>query len=55
MLSSVVLVRTDVSGEYIASIIKVTRICELGTAIAVASNPSTVRRNFRFYIRAIRL
>jgi hypothetical protein len=36
------LVRTDVSEELIASIIKVTRIDELGTALAVTSNRSTL-------------
>jgi hypothetical protein len=35
------LVRTDVSEECIASIIRVTRISELGTTLAVTSNRST--------------
>jgi hypothetical protein len=34
----VALGRTDVSEENIASIIRITRIIELGTAIAVSSN-----------------
>jgi hypothetical protein len=34
----VVLVRTDVSEERIASIIRVERISELGTALVVTSN-----------------
>jgi hypothetical protein len=34
----VALVRTDVSEERIASIIRMTRICELGTTLAVTSN-----------------
>jgi hypothetical protein len=40
------LVRTDVSEERIASIIRVTRIFELGT-LAVTSNRRTLRRNTR--------
>jgi hypothetical protein len=38
MLRRVALVRTDVSEEYIASIIRVTRIGELGTTLDVPSN-----------------
>jgi hypothetical protein len=38
MLSRVALVRTDVSEELSASFIRVTRICELGTTLAVNSN-----------------
>jgi hypothetical protein len=38
------LLRTDVSEERFASIIKVTRIGELGT-LAVTSNQSMLRRN----------
>jgi hypothetical protein len=41
MLGRVVLVRTDVSEELIASIIRVTRIGELGT-LAVTSNHHTL-------------
>jgi hypothetical protein len=44
MLRRVALVRTDVSEELSASIIRVTRIGELGT-LAVTSNPLTLRRN----------
>jgi hypothetical protein len=40
----VALVRTDVSKERSASIIRATRICELGT-LAVTSNRRTLRRN----------
>jgi hypothetical protein len=36
------LVRTDVSEESIATIIRVTRLVELGTTIAVTSNLSTL-------------
>jgi hypothetical protein len=45
MLRRVDLVRTDVSEELSASIIKVTRIGELGTTLAVTSNRRTLRRN----------
>jgi ABC-type taurine transport system substrate-binding protein len=45
MLHHVVLVRTDVSEELSASFIRVTRIGELGTTLAVTSNRSTPRRN----------
>jgi hypothetical protein len=38
MLRRVALVRTDVSEELSASIIRVTRIDELGTTLAVTSN-----------------
>jgi hypothetical protein len=47
MLRRVALVRTDVSEELSASIIKVTRIRELGT-LAVTSNRRTLRRNCNF-------
>jgi hypothetical protein len=45
MLRRVALVRTDVSEELSMSIIKVTRIGELGTTVAVTSNRRTLRRN----------
>jgi hypothetical protein len=48
MLRRVNLVRTDVSVELIAYIIKVTRIGELGT-LAVTSNRRTRRRNIIYY------
>jgi hypothetical protein len=44
MLRRVALVRTDVSGELFASFIRVTRIGELGTTLAVSSNRRTLRR-----------
>jgi hypothetical protein len=44
MLRRVALVRTDVSVE-ISAYIRVTRIDELGTTLAVTSNRSTLRRN----------
>jgi hypothetical protein len=45
MLRHVALVRTDVSEELSASIIRVTRIGELVTTLAVTSNRRTLRRN----------
>jgi hypothetical protein len=44
MLRRVALVRTDVSEEFSASFIRVTRIGELGTTVAVTSNRRSVRR-----------
>jgi hypothetical protein len=38
LLRRVALVRTDVSEELSTSFIRVTRICELGTTLAVTSN-----------------
>jgi hypothetical protein len=43
MLGCVALVRTDVSEEYDASIIRVTRVGELGTTLSVTSNRRSVR------------
>jgi hypothetical protein len=59
MLRSVALVKTDVSEELSASIIKVTRIGGLGTAVAVTSNRRTLRRNTRnnlyfVFLRSVR-
>jgi hypothetical protein len=48
MLRRSALVRTDVSEEYSAFIIRVTRISELGTTLAVTSNRRTLRRNMYF-------
>jgi hypothetical protein len=45
MLRSVALVRTDVSEEYIATFIRVTRTGELGTTQAATSNRRTLRGN----------
>jgi hypothetical protein len=45
MLRRVALVRADVSEEHKASYIKVTRIGELGTTLAITSNRHTLRRN----------
>jgi hypothetical protein len=49
MLRRVALVRTDVSEERRASIIRVTRIDELGTTLAVTSN----RRTLYIYLKYI--
>jgi hypothetical protein len=45
MLRRVALVKTDVAEEPSFSIIRVTRIGELGTTLAVTSNRRTLRRN----------
>jgi hypothetical protein len=50
MLRHVALVRTDVSEELSASFIRVTRIGELGTTLAVTSN----RRMLRVFLRNVR-
>jgi hypothetical protein len=44
LLRRVALVRTDVSEEHGASLIRVTRIGELGTTQAATSNRRTLRR-----------
>jgi hypothetical protein len=43
MLRRVAVVRTDISEEPSASIIRVTRLGELGTTLAVTSNRRTLR------------
>jgi hypothetical protein len=50
MLRRVALVRSDVSEECSGSIIRVKRIRELGTKLAVTSNRRTLRR----YLRSVR-
>jgi hypothetical protein len=45
MLRRVALVRADVSEELSASSVRVTRISELGTTLAVTSNRRTLRRS----------
>jgi hypothetical protein len=52
MLHRVALVRTDVSEELSASIIRVTRFGELGTTLSVTSNRRTLRRNTNWYFFA---
>jgi hypothetical protein len=47
MLGRVALVRTDVSEELSASSIRVTRIDELGTTLAITSNRRTLEDTIR--------
>jgi hypothetical protein len=49
MLRHVALVRTDVSEEPSASIIRVTRIGELGTTLALTSNRCMLQRKVSSY------
>jgi hypothetical protein len=53
MLHHVAIVRTDVSVELRASIIRVTRIGELGTMLAVTSNRRTLQRNSSPFLVAL--
>jgi hypothetical protein len=53
MLRDMALVRTDVSEELSASLIRVTRIGELGTTLALTSFRRTLRRNTKF-LRKVR-
>jgi hypothetical protein len=48
MLHCVALVRTDILEKLSASIIRLTRISELGTTLAVSSNRRTLRRNTKY-------
>jgi hypothetical protein len=51
MLCHVALVRTDVLEEMSASfIIRLTRIGELGTTLAISSNLRTLQRNTKYYL-----
>jgi hypothetical protein len=52
MLRDVALVKTGILEERIASIIRVTRIGELGT-LAVTSNWSTLRRNTSLLLKFV--
>jgi hypothetical protein len=54
ILRCMALVRTDVSEEHSASIIKVTRISELAATLAVTSNRRTLRRNTKYWIVFLR-
>jgi hypothetical protein len=57
MLRRVALVRTDVSEELGASFIRVIRLGELGTTLAVTSNRRTLRRNTKlplFIVTAVK-
>jgi hypothetical protein len=51
MLRRVALEETDVSEEPSASIITVTRICELGIRLAVTNNRRVLRRNTKKILR----
>jgi hypothetical protein len=53
MLRRMALVRTDLSEEFSTSIIKVTRISELGTTLAVNSNRRTLRSNTKYKIQSV--
>jgi hypothetical protein len=50
MLRRVALVRSDVSEELSASIIRVARIGELGTTLAVTTNRRKLRRNTKYLV-----
>jgi hypothetical protein len=52
MIHPVAVVRTDVSEERIASVIRVTRIGGVEGMLAVTSNRSTLRRNAMHYTTA---
>jgi hypothetical protein len=54
MLRRVAFVRTDVSEEVSASIIKVKRVDELERALAVTRNRRTLRRNTSVFLRRVR-
>jgi hypothetical protein len=53
MLRHVALVRTDVSEELSASIIRMTRIGELGTMLAITSNLFMLQRNTILMMEAL--
>jgi hypothetical protein len=53
MFHRVALVRTDVSEEHFDSVIKVTRIGELETTLALTDDKSTLRRKTRLLVTAI--
>jgi hypothetical protein len=59
IIRRVALVRTEVSEEYVASIIRVTTIVELGTTLAVTRNRTRLRgntqENLKFYLRIQKL
>jgi hypothetical protein len=50
MLRRVALERNDVSEELSASIIRVTRISEVGTTLAITNNRRTLRRSTKFFV-----
>jgi hypothetical protein len=53
MLRRVALAKTDVSKELSTSIIRVTRIGELGTTLVVSSNRRTLRRNTKSFVASV--
>jgi hypothetical protein len=53
MLRRVALVRTDVSKELSTSIIRVTRIGELGKTLAVTSKRRTLQRNTKSQLASV--
>jgi hypothetical protein len=52
ILPRVALVRSEVSKELRATIIRATRIGELGTTLAVTTNQRTLRRNTQLLVTA---
>jgi hypothetical protein len=50
MLHRVALARTDVSEELSAFIIRVTRIGQLGTTLALSSSRRTLQRNTKYFL-----
>jgi hypothetical protein len=50
MLRRVAVVRTNVSEQLSASFIRVARISELSTTLAVTSNRHKLRRNTRYFL-----
>jgi hypothetical protein len=50
MLHHVDVIITDVLEELITCIVRVTRICKLGTTLAVTSNGSTLQRNTMLFL-----
>jgi hypothetical protein len=53
MLHRVALVTTDVSEELSAFIIRVTKLGELGTTLAITSNRRTLQRNTKYFVLAL--
>jgi hypothetical protein len=49
MLRHVALVRTDISEEPSASVIRMTRVGKLGTMLAITSNRHMLQRNTKYY------
>jgi hypothetical protein len=49
LLRRVAIAKTDVSEELGASFIRVARIVEIGTTLAITSNRRTLRRNAKYF------